>query len=292
MPSSRLHSIQQAQDPLHEDITPEIHQEISTPMTRVVSAAAQRKHEQQQPEPNCKKKHFLPLQAPPASCRQVFVRRRHHPTHAYEIVPPEAFQPIKLSHGGPTWGHVFMGYKLPRYSIHPSGEAPKETALSAASHAPLSSISPVEGLYREAIDENDVQKVATKRLDLRIVLPELQEGYQEHPFREIHRLQTMGDDIHVLSIVEALQDRHYLYIVTPWCDGGGLSERIPLRLHPRCSLLSSEQQETTQQPQKRQSVEDKVRVYFQQMMEALEYIHGKHGVGHRDIKPGNFLICD
>jgi hypothetical protein len=52
-------------------------------------------------------------------------------------------------------------------------------------------------------------------------LPELQEGYQEHPFREIHRLQTMGDDIHVLSIVEALQDRHYLYIVTPWCDGGG-----------------------------------------------------------------------
>jgi hypothetical protein len=73
-------------------------------------------------------------------------------------------------------------------------------------------------------------------------LPELQEGYQEHPFREIHRLQTMGDDIHVLSIVEALQDRHYLYIVTPWCDGGGVCRREFLCdcIHDdRCFLRSS-----------------------------------------------------
>ncbi|KAL3920662.1 MAG: hypothetical protein SGARI_006889, partial [Bacillariaceae sp.] len=125
MPSSLLYSIQQAQDPLPEDITPEIHQAVANPVVRVVSAATQLKYDQ----PAAKRNPLLP---PPGSYRQVFLRRKDQPTHAYQIVPHEAFQPILLSHGGPPWGHVFMGYMLPKYSSvnaqQAAGEAPKENA--------------------------------------------------------------------------------------------------------------------------------------------------------------------
>jgi eukaryotic-like serine/threonine-protein kinase len=126
-------------------------------------------------------------------------------------------------------------------------------------------------IYEEPMDDARAQRVAIKRLNLRVVLTELQNGSREDPFKEIYRMQTIGDNQHVIGIVEALQDEHYLYIITPWCEGGSLMNHI--RLAP--GQLSVDQQ---------------ARILFEQILEDLYYLNRINGICHRDIKPGNFLI--
>jgi serine/threonine protein kinase len=176
--------------------------------------------------------------------RQVFVSKRNNAAQAYQIIQPPAFQPIELSHGGPVWGYLFMGVILPRRP----------------------------DLIYEEPQEHEVQRVAIKRLDLTVVNTELQGGSREDPYKEIWRMQTMGDNIHVIGLVEALQDDRFLYIITPWCLGGSLVEHIPLV------------------PTAQMSIEAQARILFAQMLEDLEYIHEVHGICHRDVSPGNFLV--
>jgi serine/threonine protein kinase len=175
--------------------------------------------------------------------RQVFLTKRTDATQAYQIIQPPAFQPVELSHGGPVWGYLFMGVILPRRP---------------------------DLIYMEPPGQ-DVQRVAIKRLDLTVVTMELRNGSREDPYKEIWRMQTMGDDFHVIKLVEALMDDQFLYIITPWCDGGSLVDNIPLR---RGGL----------------SIEAQARILYAQMLEDLEYIHEVHGICHRDISPGNFLV--
>jgi serine/threonine protein kinase len=253
MPSSLLYSIQQAQDPLPEDgMHPEIHDGIANSVVRVMVPVVS------EGEANQKSNRTT-------SCH-VFLRRKCHAKQVYQIVSRNVFAPIELSHGGPLWGHVFLGYILPLVAFKESRNGSTDTKKK-------------ERLYRQPVEENECQKVAIKRLDLRIVSSALREGCREDPYREIFRLQTMGDNYHVLPLLEALRDKQYLYIITPWCDGGSLLDRIPLQASIQ-SLCGGK------------STEDQARKYFRQMMEDLEYIHEQHGVGHRDIKPGNFLLND
>jgi len=177
--------------------------------------------------------------------RQVFLCRRNDASQAYQIIQPPAFQPVELSHGGPVWGYLFMGIMIPRRG---------------------------DDLLYEEPTEEEAQRVAIKRLDLKVVTEELQNGSRENPFKEIYRMQTIGDNHHICSMVEALQDETHLYIITPWCDGGSLSDNIPLS------------------PNEQYSVEDQARILFTQILEGLHYMNRVHGICHRDIKPANFLV--
>jgi serine/threonine protein kinase len=220
-------------DPPHENITPVIHGAVNNPQIWVV-----------------------PLGRRQPVLRQVFVTKTDDANIAYQIFPPEAFQPIELSHGGPVWGHVYKGFMIPR---------------GAEMH------------FQEPA-EDEAQIVAIKRLSRKVVDTELANGSRENPYREIYRMQTIGDNIHVLGIIEALQNDEYLYICTPWADVGSLSNiglvptvRPPPITHPGI-------------PRELPLEEERARRIFRQMMEGLEYLHDECGICHRDIKPANFLV--
>lgn len=227
-----------AEYPLQEQIQPEIHEGIFNPQIWIVPS---------QPAGLTGRRSVL--QGNHASSqpvyRQVFLCRREEATHAYQIIQPPAFQPVELSHGGPVWGYLFMGIIIPRRK----GDL----------------------LYEEPTEE-EAQRVAIKRLDLEVVNMELQNGSREDPFKEIFRMQTIGDGHYICSMIEALRDETHLYIITPWCDGGSLSNNIPLT------------------PNEQYSVEDQARILFQQILEVLHHLHRVHGICHRDIKPANFLV--
>jgi len=223
-----------AEYPLPEEIRAEIHDAVFSPSIWVVPA--------QSPHMVGSSSGFRGNQP---VYRQVFLSRLKNATRAYQIIQPPAFQPVELSHGGPTWGYLFMGIIIPR----------RERDL----------------IYEEPT-EADAQRVAIKRLNLEIVTKEIESGSREDPFKEIFRMQTIGDNHHICSIIEALQCETHLYIISPWCDGGSLSDNIPLA------------------PNDKYSVEDQARIIFKQILEGLHYMHRVHGICHRDIKPANFLV--
>jgi serine/threonine protein kinase len=229
-------------DPPHEEIAPVIHNAIDEPLIWVI-----------------------PLGGNQPELRRVFVSRLSGRAEtgddvdvhlAYQIFPPEAFQPIELRHGGPVWGYVYKGFIITR---------------GADMH------------FRDPA-EHEARIVAIKCLDRAVVDAELANGSRENPYREIYRMQTIGDNHHVLGIIEALQSKRYLYICTPWANIGSLSNislvptsRPPPRLQPEI-------------PRELPVEEERVRRIFRQMMEGLEYLHDTCGICHRDIKPANFLV--
>ncbi|VEU33923.1 unnamed protein product [Pseudo-nitzschia multistriata] len=230
----------EAEYPLPEQILPEIHDAICNPQIWIVPSVPP----DVDPRSSLLRRNHPSLQP---VYRQVFLCRQQDAAQAYQIIQPPAFQPVELSHGGPTWGYLFMGVILPRRKD--------------------------DMLYEEPM-EHEAQRVAIKRLDLNVVTNELRNGSKENPFKEIWRMQTIGDHHHVCAIIEALQAENYLYIITPWCGGGSLSDNLPLS------------------PNDRYSVEDQARILFQQILEDLHYLHKVHGICHRDIKTANFLVSE
>jgi serine/threonine protein kinase len=142
-----------------------------------------------------------------------------------------------LNHHGQGWGYLFLGVLLPRVE---------------------------EGVFQEP-DPTEATIVAIKRLRRAVVNRELARGNHENPMREIYRMQTIGDNIHVLGCIEALQDDTYLYIISPYCGHGTLENRGPM-------------------------LEVEARAMFSQVLQSLAYIHHGHGICHRDISPGNVLL--
>lgn len=174
---------------------------------------------------------------------------------AYIVAPSR--EPTEIRHGGPQWGSVCYGYTL-----HRIGE-----------YEP-----PVYLFPRDA--SNNKIDVAIKRLDKRIFEPFLaNDETRENPYREIHRMQTpsLVDGGFVLPLIDALEDDRYLYIITPFAERGDLNNFVPLT------------------PEVNMPVELQAFQIYEQMLDAIDHIHnnphvrGQFGIGHRDIKGGNFF---
>ena len=103
-----------------------------------------------------------------------------------------------MSHGGGVWGELYSGLKL----LSLPGN-PREFRLPT---------------------EKEVERVAIKRLSIHRVREHLAAGRMENPLKGIERMRQLGDNHHVLELVEALQDENYLYIVMPFCEGGDLAQ--------------------------------------------------------------------
>jgi serine/threonine protein kinase len=151
--------------------------------------------------------------------------------------------PVDLSHHYPDWGIVYFGVILPKVR---------------------------DGVYHLPTQEN-AQKVAIKRLSKAAVIEYLQKGGNENPFKEIQRMKWLGDNHHVLGLVEALHDEHFLYLIMPYCEGGSLVDWI---FHKRDRI--------------HQQFGGFAAVYLN-LLENLEYLHS-NGVCHRDLSPDNCMV--
>jgi serine/threonine protein kinase len=161
--------------------------------------------------------------------------------HAYAKIPDK--QSISLSHHGPNWGDVWFGIIYKRQSPN---------------------------CYRCPAPER-AQYVAIKVLNKAAVRDNLRKGGEENPYKEISRMQELGDNQHVLQCIEALEDETYLYIITPKaCRDGTLKDAIP--------WFRSNKMEPS-----------RVYMIFSQILQILLYLE-EHSICHRDLSPDNFLF--
>lgn len=158
---------------------------------------------------------------------------------AYYIIPSKPGK--SLNHHAPGWGFVYFAIVLFQVS---------------------------EGLYQEPEPDN-VQYVAVKKLSKEAVHKSLKQGKKENPYLEILRMQTLGDNEHVLGCTEALEDDTHLYIIMPYCNES-LVDVIPW--------------------QSGSGLEEKQALfYFRQILKNIAYLRSK-GICHRDLSPDNCLL--
>lgn len=181
---------------------------------------------------------LVPLDSPEPQEGIVDVVKQENPRQAYQIIKSQSKK--DLDHHAPGWGSVAFGIVLPRLA---------------------------EGVYQKP-PPDCVEHVAIKRLNKQVVQESLAQGKRENPYREIYRMQTIGDNIHVLGCIEALEDEKYLYIVMPYCECESLVEWIPW---------------------KQGFPEEQARLVFHQILENIIYLR-RHGVCHRDLSPDNCMI--
>jgi len=124
-------------------------------------------------------------------------------------------------------------------------------------------------IQNNCYQESDVT-VAIKKLHTAPFALYLERGGRENPYHAISRMQSIGDDEHVLSCIEALQDDKYLYTVMPFCEGKSLMDVIPWDSSP----------DTV--------VEYDVKEIYCSILENLHYLQA-HNICHHDLSPDNIL---
>lgn len=122
------------------------------------------------------------------------------------------------------------------------------------------------GKVKFAINTENGQRVAIKKMSKAKVI---KSGMLEKVKREIAIMKRIHHP-HVVNLHEVLVSEEYLYMVLEFVSGGELFH-----------MLARE----------RRFNEAKARLYFQQLISGLKYVHSQ-GVCHRDLKPENLLIDD
>ena len=181
--------------------------------------------------------------------KRVFLVKTDDPDRAYELTGKASKM---LDHHGEGWGSIEFALILPRDR---SGEAGDGDGVPK-----FKSPDPEQAVF-----------VAIKKLSKVVIRNYLAMGGRENPYIEISRMQEIGDDVHVLSCIEALEDDDYLYIVTPYCPDGSLADNITwfVKGYP----------------------ENEAQALFKNILEILFYLEC-HGINHHDIAPDNFLFLN
>lgn len=188
-----------------------------------------------------------PYDADQVDNARVFLVKAANPDFCYQLIG----KPCKmLDHHGMGWGQIDFAVVQPRdRSVGPD-------------HLGL--------LTFKAPEPEDAKLVAIKKLNKAVVHAYLGIGGHEDPYKEISRMQMLGDDIHVLTCKEALQDDEFLYIVTPYCHEGSLMEGIAWG---------------TGYP------EAEAQALFKNILEILFYLESQ-GIFHHDLSPDNFMFLN
>jgi serine/threonine protein kinase len=176
----------------------------------------------------------------PRNSLTISVVNAQDPVQAYMKIPSKASK--SLDHHAPGWGCVYFGVVLPKVQA---------------------------GVF-QCPPPDQAQLVAIKRLSKVVVHAALARGSRENPYTELELMYHLGDNHHVLGMIEALQDDHYLYIIMPYCQQESLVEQIPWRDGIR---------------------EHQARVLFRNILENMIYLH-KHGICHRDLSPDNCMMLN
>lgn len=175
----------------------------------------------------------------------VDVVKSQNPSQAYLRIPSKL--PKNLDNHGPGWGCVYFGIIL-------------------------------QGLGNnlfQAPSYDAVEYVAIKKLRLSVVSRYLKMGGKENPYKEILRMQTIGDNVHVLGCHEALQDETHLYIVMPYCEHESLVECINWSWRGNPTGMGLDEPQAME--------------YFRQILENILYLRS-YGICHRDLSPDNCMI--
>jgi len=171
----------------------------------------------------------------------IYLMRQFGAEEAYALVGKE---PIRIKgHGG--WGEIIFAVIYPRVN----------DVTSNTFHVP---------------NGKHAKLVAIKKLIRARVLENLRQGGEENPYKEISRMMELGDNVHVLRCIDALEDDEYLYIITPKAsDEGTLVDAI---------FSANEAMDTS-----------RARSIFLKILKILSYLE-EHGICHRDFTPDNFLF--
>lgn len=180
---------------------------------------------------------------------ELFLVRSENPVQGYNLFG-KASVLLENTSRPRDWGEIFFAVVFPRV---PPKDAEDEGVLK----------------FRMP-DPHEVQYVAIKKLCKRVVRWYLSRGGHEDPYKEIARMQEIGDGVHVLNCVEALEDDDFVYIITPYSKEGSLAEK-----------LGSEWGKGLPEPE--------AQALFKNILEILLYLE-RHGIFHHDLAPDNFLF--
>lgn len=175
------------------------------------------------------------------------VRAEDEPERAYRKI--RSLQPIERN--GVRWGEVVLCLVLERQRDDMDG---------------IVFLEPPPDSY-SVVAIKDLRKAPMEQY--------LADGGSENPYKEIAAMQAIGDGVHVINCLEALQDRENLWIVMPYCEGGDL-----------WSVIHENPDYAAQGPG---LPEPHARQRFREILECVEYLQ-RNGVCHGDISAENVLI--
>lgn len=185
-------------------------------------------------------KHLLTVFASPTFPKPppIWLLAKDDAAQAYAVI--ESMSPIEITHRHPHWAKVFFAVVYHRVGIN-TFQAPCTPNY-----------------------------VAIKRLNKAVVHEYLALGGPENPYKEVARMEELGDNIHVLKCVQFLEDKDYLYIVTP---RGEQTLKDAIAWYDSDDLFDAEH----------------AHFIFCKILQILGYLE-RHGINHHDLSPDNFLF--
>jgi serine/threonine protein kinase len=217
---------------------------------------------------------------------------------AYAILPNK--EPIQLRHGDPSfpreWGCVYCGIAYQRDHLKNDDAADVLPIITFRvpnldDETVLAKATPDEPIF-VAIKKVDKHAVAHAFLKNGVNDVLREDAYGENPYKEIARLQEMGDNRHVIKCLDALQDDDFLYIITPWAMGGDLKAWIwnaNSGYFDKDTMLWTPASPPSPSPSRSSCA--MIGTCFCHLVDIVAYLERFH-IHHRDLSPDNFLFLD